>query len=138
MNHTYYINGFLIYQMDLERNYTGDEKDNQKRYLHHQHKETDIFIKKSYWLCLILFLVSGIAMVSAVTAGVYKDVVLAETFIVSVLGTTYMVLFIIMICCYGNAQLRIATLLFVSTFIGVVAGFMIGVNLKMVVSHLKE
>lgn len=124
--------------MDLESNYTGDEKDNRKRYLQHQHKETDIFIKKSYWLCLILFLVSGIAMVTAVTAGVYKDVVLAETFIVSVLGTTYMVLFIIMICCYGNAQLRIATLLFVSTFIGVVAGFMIGVNLKMVVSHLKE
>ncbi len=124
--------------MDLESNYTGDKKDNKKRYLYHQHQETDIFVKKSYWLCLILFLVSGIAMVSAVTAGVYKDVVLAETFIVSVLGTTYMVLFIIMICCYGNAQLRIATLLFVSTFIGVVAGFMIGVNLKMVVSHLKE
>lgn len=125
-------------KMDLERGYTGDEKDNKKRYLMHQHKETDIFIKKSYWLCLVLFLVSGIAMVSAVTAGVYKDVILAETFIVSVLGTIYMVLFIVMICCYGNGQLRIAVLLFVATFIGIVGGFMVGVNLKMVVSHLKE
>lgn len=121
-----------------EGRYTGDEKDDRKRYLMHQHKETDVFVKKSYWLCLILFMVSGIAMVAAVISGAYKDVVLAETFIVSVFGTTYLVLFIIMICCYGNAQLRIATLLFVSTFIGLVAGFMIGVNLKMVVSHLKD
>lgn len=124
---------------DIENlRYTGDEKDDKKRYLMHQHKETDIFVKKSYWLCLILFFVSGIAMVSAITAGVYKDVILAETFIVSVLGTIYMVLFIVMVCCYGNAQLRIAILLFVSSFIGLVAGFMVGVNLKMVVSHLKE
>ena len=121
-----------------EGRYTGDDKDHKKRYLMHQHKETDVFVKKSYWLCLILFMISGIAMVAAVVSGAYKDVVLAETFIVSVLGTTYLVLFIIMICCYGNAQLRIATLLFVSTFIGLVAGFMIGVNLKMVVSHLKD
>ncbi len=125
--------------MDIEsQRYTGDEKDQRKRYLLRQHQETDIFVKKSYWLCLILFIVSGIAMVLAVFSGAYKDVVLAETFIISVLGTTYLVLFIIMICCYGNAQLRIATLLFVSTFIGVAAGFMIGVNLKMVVSHLKD
>lgn len=128
----------FFYKKMEEGMYTGDEKDRKKRYLMHQHKETDVFVKKSYWLCLILFMVSGIAMVAAVVSGAYKDVVLAETFIVSVLGTTYLVLFIIMICCYGNAQLRIATLLFVSTFIGLVAGFMIGVNLKMVVSHLKD
>ena len=125
--------------MDVEsQRYTGDEKDNKKRWLMHQHKETDIFVKKSYWLCLLLFMVSGIVMVAAVFSGAYKDVVLAETFIISVLGTTYLVLFIVMICCYGNSQLRIATLLFVSTFIGLVAGFLIGVNLKMVVSHLKD
>ena len=120
----------------MEEGYSADKYD--RRYTMDQHKETDVFVKKSYWLCLILFMVSGIAMVAAVISGAYKDVVLAETFIVSVLGTTYLVLFIIMICCYGNAQLRIATLLFVSTFIGLVAGFMIGVNLKMVVSHLKD
>ena len=130
---------FFLKKMDVEsQRYTGDEKDHNKRYLMQQHRETDIFVKKSYWLCLILFLVSGIAMIAAIMTGIYKDVLLAETFIVSVLGTAYIVLFIIMICCYGNAQLRIATLLFVSTFIGVVAGFMIGVNLKMVVSHLKD
>lgn len=125
--------------MDVEsQHYTGDDKYDKKRYKMHQYTETENIVKKSYWLCLILFMVSGLVMVSAIITGAYKEVVLAETFIISVLGSGYIVLFIIMLCCYGNAQLRIATLLFVSTFIGLVSGFMIGVNLKMVVSHLKD
>lgn len=117
---------------------TGEAKDNAKRMQRLRLEDQDNFIRKGYFLCLLLFLVSGVAMIAAVMQGAYKDVVLAETLMVSVLGTAYVVLFIVMICCYGSGQLRIAILLFVATFVGLVGGFMIGVNLKMVVSHLKD
>jgi len=117
---------------------TGEAKDNAKRMQRLRLEDQDTFIRKGYFLCLLLFIVSGIAMVAAVMQGVYKDVVLAETLMVSVLGTAYVVLFIVMICCYGSGQLRIAILLFVATFVGLVGGFMVGVNLKMVVSHLQD
>ena len=58
--------------MDIESRYTGDEKDDRKRFLLEQHKETDIFVKKSYWLCLILFLFSGIAMITAVVRSLQR------------------------------------------------------------------
>jgi hypothetical protein len=87
---------------------------------------------------LILFIACGAAMIIAVSEGSYKEIVLAESIIVTVLTPAFVVLFVVMICCYGSGQLRIAILLFVATFVGVVAGFMIGVNLKMVVSHLKD
>lgn len=77
-------------------------------------------------------------MVTAVLQGAYKEVVLAETIIVTVLGSIYIVLFIVMICCYGSGQLRIAILLFVAAFVGCVGGFLVGVNLKMVVAHLRD
>ncbi len=117
---------------------TGEAKDNAKRMQKMRLEDQDEFIRKGYFLCLILFLASGLAMLTAVVQGAYKDVVLAETVMVSVLGTAYVVLFVVMICCYGSGQLRIAILLFVATFVGLVGGFMIGVNLKMVVSHLKD
>ena len=125
---------------DMEQGYssTGDEKDNAKRYQRYIAQEQEMFVKKSYWLCLLLFIVVGVVMVAAVVGGMYKDVLLAESFMVSILGTIYWILFIIMLCCYGSPTLRIATLLFVSTFIGLVAVFMVGINLKMVVSHLKD
>ena len=129
---------------DIEMNHelqpmlTGEAKDDQKRKQKMRLEDQDDFVRKGYFLCMVLFLASGVAMVVAVTRGAYKDVVLAETVMVSVLGTAYGVLFVVMICCYGSGQLRIAILLFVSTFVGIVGGFMIGVNLKMVVSHLKD
>jgi hypothetical protein len=129
---------------DIEMNHesqpmlTGEAKDDQKRKQKMRLEDQDDFVRKGYFLCMVLFLASGVAMIVAVTQGAYKDVVLAETVMVSVLGTAYGVLFVVMICCYGSGQLRIAILLFVSTFVGLVGGFMIGVNLKMVVSHLKD
>lgn len=123
---------------DVEYGYTGDEKDNEKRLKKLQLEGQDKFIKKSYFLCLILFLASGLAMGIAVLQGAYKEVVIAETILVTVLGTVYLVLFAVMLLCYSSGQLRIAILLFVSSFVGLVAGFMIGVNLKILVMHLKD
>lgn len=121
-----------------QRYITGDPKDNEKRLQHLRLQDQDTFIRKGYFLCLLLFLASGMAMITAVLQGSFKEVILAETIMVTVLGTIYVVLFIVMVCCYGTGQLRIAILLFVATFVGLVAGFMIGVNLKMVVSHLRD
>lgn len=121
-----------------QRYLTGDSKDNEKRLQHLRLQDQDTFIRKGYFLCLLLFLASGVAMITAVLQGSFKEVILAETIMVTVLGTIYVVLFIVMVCCYGTGQLRIAILLFVATFVGLVAGFMIGVNLKMVVAHLRD
>lgn len=135
---TYKCYEVLLYMSDIEYGHTGDEKDNEKRLKKMQLEVQDTFIKKSYFLCLILFLASGLAMGIAVLEGAYHEVVIAETIIVTVLGTVYLVLFAVMLLCYSSGQLRIAILLFVSTFVGLVAGFMIGVNLKIVAMHLKE
>ena len=77
---------------DMEQGYssTGDEKDNAKRYQRYIAHEQEIFVKKSYWLCLLLFICVGIVMVVAVVGGMYKDVLLAESFMVSILGTIYL------------------------------------------------
>lgn len=124
--------------IEEQRYVTGDPKDNEKRLHQLRLQDQDTFIRKGYFLCLLLFLASGVAMITAVLQGSFKEVILAETIMVTVLGTIYVVLFIVMVCCYGTGQLRIAILLFVATFVGLVAGFMVGVNLKMVVAHLRD
>ena len=101
-------------------------------------REQDNFIKKGYMLCLLLFLATGVLMITLILEGTYKESVLAEQILITVFGTIYLILFIILVCCYGVVQLRIALLLFVSMFIGTVGGFLIAANLKVVMSHLKE
>ena len=71
---------------------TGEEKDNKKRQMHYRMNEQNKFITRSYWMCITLFFVTGIAMLSAVLQGAYKEVVLAENIMVTVFGTIYMVL----------------------------------------------
>lgn len=112
-----------------------DETKIEERY---RLQEQDSFIRKGYLLCLLLFLGTGVLMVTVVLEGTYKDAVLAEQILITVFGTIYLILFIIMVCCYGVTQLRIALLLFVSMFIGCVGGFMIAANLKVVMSHLQD
>ena len=101
-------------------------------------QEQDHFIRKGYLLCLLLFLATGVGMVTAILEGTYKDAILAEQILITVFGTVYMILFIIMVCCYGVTQLIIALLLFISMFIGCVGGFMVAANLKVVISHLND
>lgn len=119
---------------------SGVSKDHEDRFILHQHalEEQSKFINRSYWLCIMLFVVSGMAMLISVFNGAYSDVVLAESIIRTVLGTLYLVLFIVMVFWASNETLKVAILLFVSCFIGVVGGFMIGVNLKLVIQHLED
>ena len=77
-------------------------------------------------------------MLISVFNGAFRDVVLAESIIRTVLGTLYLILFIVMVFWASNETLKVAILLFVSCFIGVVGGFMIGVNLKLVIQHLED
>ena len=93
------------------------------------------FINRSYWFCLFLFMVTGILASIAVYMGLYKDV-LAKTFMISIFGSIYMILLIVMLTCYKEKILRTAVLLFVAWFVGVLGGFMVGVNLKMVIEKL--
>lgn len=124
---------------ELEQQPTGmskrNETDIKERY---RLQEQDNFIRKGYLLCLLLFLATGVLMITVILEGTYKDAVLAEQILITVFGTIYLILFIIMVCCYGVTQLRIALLLFISMFIGCVGGFMIAANLKVVMSHLQE
>ena len=93
------------------------------------------FINRSYWFCLFLFLITGVVAGIAVYMGLYKDV-FAKTFMISVLGSIYLILLIVMITCYKEKILRTAVLLFVAWFVGVLGGFMVGINLKMVQEKL--
>jgi len=121
---------------EIEQQPTGASKrDIEEKY---RLEEQDTFIRKGYLLCLLLFLATGVLMVTVVLEGTYRDAVLAEQILITVFGTIYLILFIVMVCCYGVTQLRIALLLFVSMFIGCVGGFMIAANLKVVMSHLQD
>ena len=100
-------------------------------------KQQDRFITRADQLCRCLFLISFIAMAAAIVNGVYREVVLAENIMVTVLGTLYVLIAFIMCRCSDNKTLKVALLLFVSAFIGVVGGFLVGVNLKLVVEKLK-
>tara|TARA_A100001015_G_scaffold306165_1_gene400029 strand:+ start:811 stop:1227 length:417 start_codon:yes stop_codon:yes gene_type:complete len=124
---------------ELEMQSTGVPKQTQNEIREaYRLQEQDNFIRKGYLLCLLLFLATGVGIVTAVLEGTYKDAIFAEQILVTVFGTIYMILFIIMVCCYTQSQLRIALLLFTSLFIGTVGGFMIAANLKVVISHLKD
>ena len=64
---------------ELEQQPTGfskrDETNIEERY---RLQEQDNFIRKGYLLCLLLFLGTGVLMVTVVLEGTYKDAVLAE------------------------------------------------------------
>jgi len=116
---------------------SGDSK-KEREYIRENYRlqEQDNFIRKSYLLCILLFFATGVTMVTALLEGFYSETILAEEIMTTVFGTIYMVLFVTMVCCYSSTTLRIALLLFISTFIGCVGGFMISAHLKVVVKHL--
>ena len=71
---------------------TGDEKDDKKRRSTYLMREQASFVSRSYMMCTVLFMITGIAMVTAVLEGVYKEVVVAESIMISVFGTIYVLL----------------------------------------------
>lgn len=124
---------------ELEQQPTGDSKKHTENIREsYRLQEQDQFIRKGYLLCLLLFLATGVGIVTSILEGTFRESILAEQILITVFGTIYLILFIIMVCCYGVQQLRIALLLFISMFIGCVGGFMIAANLKVVISHLQD
>ena len=117
---------------------TGDEKYNKKTRDDYRMREQAGFVSRSYMMCTVLFIITGVAMVTAVLEGVYKEVVVVESLMISVFGTIYVLLLAVMCFCKTNETLKVAILLFITGFIGVVSGFMIGINLKTVVDHLQD
>lgn len=116
---------------------TGDSKKERENIREsYRLQEQDNFIRKSYLLCVLLFFATGVTMITALLEGVYAETILAEEILTTVFGTIYLVLFVTMVCCYSSTSLRIALLLFISTFIGCVGGFMISAHLKVVIKHL--
>lgn len=125
---------------ELEQQPLEGDRKKEREFIKENYRlqEQDNFIKKSYLLCVLLFFATGVTMVTALLEGAYSETILAEEIMTTVFGTTYLILFITMICCYSSTTLRIALLLFISTFIGTVAGFMISAHLKVVIKHLND
>lgn len=104
----------------------------------HKAAEIESFIRRSYYLCVILFFFLGITLVSTVLAGVYKDSELTETILVTVAGPVYLVLFLTLLCCGKQTILRMALVLIITTFVAFFSGFICGANLKIVALTLKD
>lgn len=104
----------------------------------HKADELDTFIKRSYYLCIILFLCLGITIAGTVLGGVYRDSQLTETILLTVAGPVYMVLFLVLICCGRHTVLRLALVIVVTAFVAFMSGFISGANLKIVAQTLKD
>ena len=104
----------------------------------HKADELDTFIKRSYSLCIILFLCLGITIAGTVLGGVYRDSQLTETILLTVAGPVYMVLFLVLICCGRHTILRLALVIVVTAFVAFMSGFISGANLKIVAQTLKD
>ena len=105
-----------------------------------QHKALEIesFIRRSYYLCVILFFCLGVTLVSTVLAGVYKSSEITESLLITIAGPTYLVLFLVLLCCGRQPILRMALVLVVTSFVGFISGFICGANVKMVAMTLKD
>jgi hypothetical protein len=104
----------------------------------HKADELDTFIKRSYYLCIVLFLCLGITIAGTVLGGVYRDSQLTETILLTVAGPVYMVLFLVLICCGRHTILRLALVIVVTAFVAFMSGFISGANLKIVAQTLKD
>lgn len=96
------------------------------------------FVNRSYSFCLFLFVALGIAVFTLLYIGIFEKSILAETFIISVIGTIYFILLVIMVVCGREQMLRSPLILFVSFFIGITIGFLVGVNLNQVLAHIDD
>ncbi len=114
------------------------EADDKKRLQHYKLNEQDKIISRSYWLCLCMLFLVGLIMMGIIFHGTFKHIELAHAILTSVFGCAYVFLVIIMLCYRKNAILRVPFLLCVSFFVGIVGGFLLGVNLKMVAENLNS
>lgn len=96
------------------------------------------FVNRSYWFCLLLFVALGIAVFTLMYVGIFNKSILAEQFIITVIGTIYFILLVVMVVCGREKMLRSPLILFVSFFIGITLGFLMGINLNRVIGDLYD
>jgi hypothetical protein len=100
--------------------------------------EVESFIRSSYYICILLFMILGIGVAGTVFGGVYKHAPLTENILITIAGPVYLVLFLILLCCGRQTILRIALVILITTFVAFLSGFICGANLKMVAQTLKD
>ena len=100
--------------------------------------EVESFIRSSYYICILLFMLLGIGVAGTIFGGVYKHSPLTENILITIAGPIYLVLFLILLCCGRQPILRIALVVLITTFVAFMSGFLCGANLKIVAQTLKD
>ena len=100
--------------------------------------EVESFIRSSYYICILLFMLLGVGVAGTIFGGVYKHSPLTENILITIAGPIYLVLFLILLCCGRQTILRIALVVLITTFVAFMSGFLCGANLKMVAQTLKD
>jgi len=86
-------------------------------------RDTQSFITKIYALVLLGFAAVGVVIGVVLSKGLYRDVFMAETLLVSVGVSSYIVL-TLLLCTFRNHQeMRVMLLLTITLFIGLILGF---------------
>ena len=69
---------------ELEQQPTGASKKEEFEIKeHYRLQEQDNFIRKGYLLCLLLFLATGVLLITVVLEGTYRDSIIAEQILIS-------------------------------------------------------
>ena len=100
--------------------------------------EVESFIRSSYYICILLFMLLGVGVAGTIFGGVYKHSPLTENILITIAGPIYLVLFLILLCCGRQTILRVALVILITTFVAFMSGFLCGANLKMVAQTLKD
>ena len=100
--------------------------------------EVESFIRSSYYICILLFMLLGVGVAGTIFGGVYKHSPLTENILITIAGPIYLVLFLILLCCGRQTILRIALVVLITTFVAFMSGFLCGANLKIVAQTLKD
>lgn len=100
--------------------------------------EVESFIRSSYYICILLFMLLGVGVAGTIFGGVYKHSPLTENILITIAGPIYLVLFLILLCCGRQTILRVALVILITTFVAFMSGFLCGANLKIVAQTLKD
>ena len=100
--------------------------------------EVESFIRSSYYICILLFMLLGVGVAGTIFGGVYKHSPLTENILITIAGPIYLVLFLILLCCGRQTILRVALVILITTFVAFMSGFFCGANLKIVAQTLKD
>ena len=59
--------------------------------------EVESFIRSSYYICILLFMLLGVGVAGTIFGGVYKHSPLTENILITIAGPIYLVLFLILL-----------------------------------------